>query len=216
MHTISRTLILGTMLAILVAACSSGGGTAAPVESQAPVSVAPTSEAPSSEAPASAAAGGAVTVMVAESDFGQILVDAEGQTLYMFKPDTAGESTCYEDCETNWPPLMVTGDITVGEGLDAATFTTVARTDGSTQVKAGAWPLYYFRTTPPPATSTARARGTSGTSSARPVSRSRNRHPPRSTAGPAHAGPASWPGHPLRGGAGVARPPPPTRRLPVR
>ena len=28
MHTISRTLILGTLLAILVAACSSGGGTA--------------------------------------------------------------------------------------------------------------------------------------------------------------------------------------------
>ena len=40
---------------------------------------------------------------------------------------------------------MVTGDITVGEGLDAATFTTVARTDGSMQVKAGAWPLYYFK-----------------------------------------------------------------------
>ena len=40
MHTISRTLILGTLFAILVAACSSGGGTAAP-ESQAPVSEAP-------------------------------------------------------------------------------------------------------------------------------------------------------------------------------
>ena len=83
--------------------------------------------------------------MVADSDLGQILVDGEGRTLYMFKPDTAGESTCYEDCEANWPPLVVTGDITVGEGLDAATFTTVARTDGSTQVKAGAWPLYYFK-----------------------------------------------------------------------
>ena len=147
MHTITRTLFLGTLLAILVAACSSGGGTASPAapESQAPVSEAPSSEAPSSEAPASAAAGGAATVMVADSDLGQILVDGEGRTLYMFKPDTAGESTCYDDCEANWPPLVVTGDITVGEGLDAATFTTVARTDGSTQVKAGAWPLYYFK-----------------------------------------------------------------------
>ena len=138
MYTLSRTLILGTLLAILVAACSSGGGTTAP-------SVAPASEPPAaSEAPASAAAGGAVTVMVAESDFGPILVDGQGKTLYMFKPDTAGESTCYDECEANWPPLVVTGDVTVGEGLDAATFTTVARTDGSTQVKAGAWPLYYF------------------------------------------------------------------------
>jgi predicted lipoprotein with Yx(FWY)xxD motif len=147
MHTISRTLILGTLLAILVAACSSGGGTASPAapESQAPASEAPASEAPSSEAPASAGAGGAATVMVADSALGQILVDGEGRTLYMFKPDTDGESTCYDDCEANWPPLTVTGDITVGEGLDAATFTTVDRTDGSTQVKAGAWPLYYFK-----------------------------------------------------------------------
>ena len=151
MHTFSRTLFLGTLLAILVAACSSGGGTASPAApasqapvSEAPASEAPASEAPASEAPASAAAGGPVTVMVAESDFGPILVDAEGKTLYMFKPDTAGESTCYDDCEANWPPLVVTGDITVGEGLDAATFTTVARTDGALQVKAGAWPLYYF------------------------------------------------------------------------
>ena len=152
MHTILRTLVLGTLLAILVAACSSGGGAtpsaAAPETpepaSEAPASEAPASEAPASEAPASAAAGGAATVMVADSEFGQILVDGEGRTLYMFKPDSDGTSTCYDECETNWPPLMVTGDITVGEGLDAATFTTTERTDGSMQVKAGDWPLYYF------------------------------------------------------------------------
>jgi predicted lipoprotein with Yx(FWY)xxD motif len=148
MHTILRTLVLGTLLAILVAACSSGGATPSPSaaapETPAPASEAPASEAPASEAPASAAAGGAVTVMVAESDFGPILVDSEGRTLYMFKPDEAGTPTCYEDCEAAWPPLTVTGDITVGEGLDAATFTTVERTDGAMQVKAGTWPLYYF------------------------------------------------------------------------
>ena len=82
--------------------------------------------------------------MVAESSLGQILVDGEGRTLYMFKPDSAGEPTCYEDCEKNWPPLTVTGDITVGEGLDASKFMTVDRTDGSKQVKVGTWPLYYF------------------------------------------------------------------------
>jgi predicted lipoprotein with Yx(FWY)xxD motif len=139
---------MGTVLAILVAACSSSGGTPSPSaaapESVAPASEAPASEAPASEAPASAAAGGAVTVMVADSDLGQILVDGEGRTLYMFKPDEAGTPTCYDECETSWPPLTVTGDVSVGEGLDAATFTTVARTDGSMQVKAGNWPLYYF------------------------------------------------------------------------
>jgi predicted lipoprotein with Yx(FWY)xxD motif len=147
MHTILRTLVLGTLLAILVAACSSDGGaspSAAAPATPAPVSEAPASEAPASEAPASAAAGGAATVMVADSEFGQILVDGEGRTLYMFKPDSDGTSTCYDECEANWPPLTVTGDITLGEGLDAATFTTTERTDGSMQVKAGAWPLYYF------------------------------------------------------------------------
>ena len=62
----------------------------------------------------------------------------------MFKPDTAGDSTCYDDCEANWPPLTVTGDITVGEG---STPRPSRRSSGLTavpQVKAGAWPLYYF------------------------------------------------------------------------
>jgi predicted lipoprotein with Yx(FWY)xxD motif len=151
MHTVLRTLVLGTLLAILVAACTGGGATPSPAApaseppaSEAPMSEAPASEAPASEAPASPAAGGAVTVMVASSEFGDILVDSEGRTLYMFKPDEAGESTCYDDCEGAWPPLTVTGEITVGEGLDAALFTTTERTDGSMQVKAGNWPLYYF------------------------------------------------------------------------
>ena len=153
MQAILRSLILGTVLAVLLAACSSGGGatpsaaapeTPAPA-SEAPASEAPASEAPASEAPASPAAGGATTVMVATTDLGDILVDGEGRTLYMFKPDEAGTPTCYDDCEANWPPLTVTGDVSVGEGLDAATFTTVARKDGSMQVKAGKWPLYYFK-----------------------------------------------------------------------
>ena len=148
MQTTLRTLLLGTVVAILVAACSSGGATPSPSaaapETPAPASEVPASEAPASEAPASAAAGGAVTVMVADSSLGQILVDGEGRTLYMFKPDEAGTPTCYDDCETSWPPLTVTGDITVGEGLDASVFTTVDRTDGSKQVKAGNWPLYFF------------------------------------------------------------------------
>jgi predicted lipoprotein with Yx(FWY)xxD motif len=148
MQAILRSLILGSVLALLLAACSSGGGatpSAAAPETAVPATEAPASEAPASEAPASAAAGGAATVMVASSDLGDILVDGEGRTLYMFKPDEAGTPTCYDDCEASWPPLTVTGDVSVGSGLDAATFTTVARTDGSMQVKAGNWPLYYFK-----------------------------------------------------------------------
>ena len=84
--------------------------------------------------------------MVADSELGEILVDGEGRTLYMFVPDEeTGEPTCYEQCAENWPPLVAEGEITVGEGLDDSDFSTVPRTDDAgDQVKVGDWPLYYF------------------------------------------------------------------------
>ncbi len=147
-------LPLTMALALVVAACAGGGATSPAAPSAAAPTTAPSnapsvaasepaSMAPPSEAPSAPATGGE-TVTVADSDLGQILVDGEGRTLYLFTQDTDGESVCYDECETNWPPLTVDGDITVGGGLDASLFSTVARTDGSMQVKVGDWPLYYF------------------------------------------------------------------------
>ena len=51
---------------------------------------------------------GAVTVSVSEStDFGAILVDGEGMSLYLFTNDTqdSGASTCTGDCLVEWPAL---------------------------------------------------------------------------------------------------------------
>ncbi len=153
MHTTSRLgFVLTVLLATILAACSGGGGaspsaaaSAPPVASEAPASEAPASEAPASEAPASQApAAGGELVTVVESEHGQILADGEGRTLYLFTPDTEGDSTCYDECATNWPPLLAEGEITVGAGLDAADFSTTERTDGGMQVKIGDWPLYYF------------------------------------------------------------------------
>ena len=145
-------LPLTAALALIVAACSGGGATAtsaaptaAPATSapsMAPESMAPESMAPESMAPSPVAGG--ETVTVAETDLGQILVDGEGRTLYLFTQDTDGESVCYDQCETNWPPLTVDGEVTVGAGLDGSSFSTVARTDGTMQVRIGDWPLYYF------------------------------------------------------------------------
>jgi predicted lipoprotein with Yx(FWY)xxD motif len=143
-------ILLILALGAVLAACSGGGATASPAASEAPPTVAPPSEAPASVPPASEAPpseappAGGETVAVADSTLGQILVDGEGRTLYLFTNDTAGESVCYDDCATNWPPLLADGEITVGAGLDASLFTTVARTDGTMQVKIGDWPLYYF------------------------------------------------------------------------
>ncbi len=84
----------------------------------------------------------AVEIVLAESDLGSILTDADGNTLYLFDPDAQGESVCYDQCEEAWPPLVV--DATAGEGLDETLLGTTPRDDGSTQVTYNGWPLYYF------------------------------------------------------------------------
>jgi predicted lipoprotein with Yx(FWY)xxD motif len=148
-QTLRPLFLLVAMLA-LIGACSGGGGASVAPSAAAP-SAAP-SDAPSdapSEAPSdapSASAGGDAAVEVTDNALGQILVDTDGMTLYGFTADTAGESTCYEQCATNWPPLLVddAAAAVAGAGLDASLITTVERTDGTIQVKYGDWPLYYF------------------------------------------------------------------------
>lgn len=84
------------------------------------------------------------TVAVEDSDLGQIVVDAEGKTLYVFLADEGSDSTCYDDCEAAWPPLTVEGDPGAAEGIDASLLGTTEREDGSTQVTLDGHPLYYF------------------------------------------------------------------------
>lgn len=147
MHRTRLLLGLGLTFSMIIAACSGGGaGSTAAPSVAAPSVAAPSAEAPS-EAPSAAPSEDAMTgatVALAESSLGQILVDGEGRTLYGFTVDTEGVSACYDDCEQAWPPLLATGDVTAGAGIDASLITTVDRTDGTKQVKYGDWPLYYF------------------------------------------------------------------------
>jgi predicted lipoprotein with Yx(FWY)xxD motif len=140
--TRASTLVAALFATVaIVAACSSGGGASSAPSAAAPSASA--SEAPASEAPSESASAAAGTeIKLADSSLGQIIVDAEGKTLYMFTPDEAGTPTCYDQCATAWPPL--TAEVTAGTGLDASKLTVVDRTDGSKQVKYGNWPLYYF------------------------------------------------------------------------
>ena len=92
---------------------------------------------------------GEATINVSEStEFGPILVDGEGMSLYVFMADTqnSGTSTCGDDdgCATEWPPLISQGSPVAGEGVDATLLGTITRDDGSLQVTYNGWPLYLF------------------------------------------------------------------------
>jgi predicted lipoprotein with Yx(FWY)xxD motif len=92
----------------------------------------------------SGTAGGKATVNVAKTDLGNVLVDAQGHTLYLFKKDAGSKSSCFGECANDWPPARVADTPTVGAGLTAAAATTTARADGKPEVAYNGHPLYRF------------------------------------------------------------------------
>ncbi|MEX2228229.1 MAG: hypothetical protein WEB13_01190 [Dehalococcoidia bacterium] len=97
-------------------------------------------------APAATRAQTAETVAVGSTAaLGDVLVAANGMTLYLFARDTPGVSNCTGQCEQAWPPL------TVDAGVDATavaaltgTLGVTVRADSSRQVTYNGWPLYYY------------------------------------------------------------------------
>lgn len=88
----------------------------------------------------------AATVMVANNPrLGNILVDSQGMTLYMFKNDKPNQSTCTGACATLWPPLTVAKGFTpaAGSGVSGA-LGVFQRADGSYQVTYNQQPLYHY------------------------------------------------------------------------
>ena len=132
-----------TLVIVLVAAACGGQDVTAPA-ADATAAANGQTEATDDTASPAATPMTETTVTTANSDLGTILVDGEGLTLYRFDNDTDGESTCYDDCEANWPPLLAEGEPTAAEGADEALLGTVERQDGSTQVTYDGQPLYYF------------------------------------------------------------------------
>ena len=88
----------------------------------------------------------AVVKTVGHAEFGSILADASGRSLYLFTPDELNVSTCTGDCALAWPPLLTVNDPRA-EGTVvgvAAWLNTITRPDGSRQVTHNGIPLYYF------------------------------------------------------------------------
>jgi len=74
---------------------------------------------------------------------GNVLVAANGRTLYLFTADKAKKSACYGQCASYWPPLIAQKP-TAGTGLKASLVGTTRRRDGRLQVTYGGHPLYFF------------------------------------------------------------------------
>jgi predicted lipoprotein with Yx(FWY)xxD motif len=73
---------------------------------------------------------------------GDIVVDGDGLSLYVFLRDDEGEPTCTDACAEAWPPLE--GPANAGDGIDEAQLDTVDHPSGIAQVTYAGWPLYHF------------------------------------------------------------------------
>jgi len=84
-------------------------------------------------------------LVVANPQYGQILADMHGMTLYYFLKDVPGNGTsaCNGACAALWPPFN-TGMIQVSAPLKASDFITITRADGRAQITYMGWPLYYY------------------------------------------------------------------------
>jgi predicted lipoprotein with Yx(FWY)xxD motif len=83
-------------------------------------------------------------VKVGQKDgIGNYLTDAEGKTLYWFKHDSMGMSSCSGPCVDNWP-IYYRETVAPAEGLSDADFATITREDGAMQTTFRGYPLYYW------------------------------------------------------------------------
>lgn len=87
------------------------------------------------------AASSGNTVKSAKIGGTTVLANAKGFTLYWFVPDTSTQSKCNGSCLTFWPPVK--GSVTAGPGVTGS-FTTITRSDGSTQAAWNGHPLYTY------------------------------------------------------------------------
>jgi predicted lipoprotein with Yx(FWY)xxD motif len=85
------------------------------------------------------------TVTLHKTKLGKVLATRGGMTLYLFKKDKGGKSSCYGQCATYWPPLMKKGKLTAGTGLKAKLLGTTKRKNGTRQVTYAGHPLYGFK-----------------------------------------------------------------------
>jgi predicted lipoprotein with Yx(FWY)xxD motif len=74
---------------------------------------------------------------------GKYLTDTEGKTLYWFKKDAPGKSSCSGACLEKWP-IYYRETVAAPKGIKADDFGTITREDGKKQTTFRGYPLYYW------------------------------------------------------------------------
>jgi len=140
----SRLFLTGGLVAaaFLAAACSPTTGSTNPYGAP-PPSAAPSAAPVVIPSPPPAATGTAINI--GTTKLGQVLVDSNGLTVYLFLADKGTASSCNSpSCVQYWPPVLTTGAPQAGSGVTASLLGTAARADGTTQVTYAGHPLYRF------------------------------------------------------------------------
>ena len=128
-----RAVLVALGLFTLAACGSSSGGSGSAAASGS-----------SGSSSSSSSAAGAV-LKTANSSLGQIVVDAQGRTVYFFDKDTAnsGKSACSGSCAGLWPPVTTTSASPQVDGV-TGTVGTITLADGTRQVTLNGLPLYRY------------------------------------------------------------------------
>jgi predicted lipoprotein with Yx(FWY)xxD motif len=100
---------------------------------------------PSSEPATTEAAGAPATVRAGSTtQYGEVAVDADGKSLYLFANDTGTTSAVPEGVLAAWPPIIAEGEPTAGEGIDASKLGVAEQPNGERWVTYNDHILYRF------------------------------------------------------------------------
>lgn len=78
-----------------------------------------------------------------DDDFGPMLVNRSGMTLYFYSKDGNMESNCSGECAVQHPPLSLES-ISIGSYIGKTAVSTFTKIDGSSQTSYEGKPLYTF------------------------------------------------------------------------
>jgi predicted lipoprotein with Yx(FWY)xxD motif len=133
-------------LALLLAACGSSGSNtnAGAAYGGSGMGTSPSASAMSGAGTTSGMGSKTVTLTIKATHIGQVLTNAQGDTLYWYSRDTKdGPSTCTGSCAAEWP--MVAGQAVPASGVKlAGELGTVTDAGGARQATYNGYPLYTY------------------------------------------------------------------------